>query len=358
MSPTDKPVILYEGRYVATDVDQLKRGQQIRRENDVYELQLKEFFQISNPSLQAGLPEYERRLAEFKKKKLGKESAGNWVYYPWNGNLIHTVTEEEYWKLRTNRNRNLITENEQKALRKFTVGIAGLSIGNGIALSLTYSGLSQTMKLAEHDTLETTNLNRIRAGLGDIGERKIDITSRQIYEINPYARPDVYPDGLKRNSLVSFLSEEPVPRVLIDAIDDFEMKVRLRLEARERGIPVIMLTNLGDSILVDVERYDNDQKLPLFNGLIDKTPEEILEKPVQPEDVQRYAIQIVGVENVPKRAMESVKEITKTLVGRPQLASTVTAGSGIAAYLVRRLALGHKLPSGRKLVKFSEAFVT
>ena len=77
---------------------------------------------------------------------------------------------------------------------------------------------------------------------------------------------------------------------------------------------------------------------------------------ISEEDIKRYAVQIVGRENVPPRAMESLKEINKTLVGRPQLLSTVIIGSGVAAYLAREIALGNKVKSGRRLVKFDEVF--
>ena len=63
---------------------------------------------------------------------------------------------------------------------------------------------------------------------------------------------------------------------------------------------------------------------------------------------------MVGRDNVPKRAVESIKEIGKTLVGRPQLMNTVTVASGIALFLARKIALGEKIKSGRILFKFDD----
>jgi hypothetical protein len=40
-----------------------------------------------------------------------------------------------------------------------------MSVGSGIALSCVYSGFSGTIKLADFDTLETANLNRLRESL-------------------------------------------------------------------------------------------------------------------------------------------------------------------------------------------------
>lgn len=65
---------------------------------------------------------------------------------------------------------------------------------------------------------------------------------------------------------------------------------------------------------------------------------------------------MVGKENIPTRALQSVREINKTLVGRPQLSSTVAISGALASYLSRRIILGKKLPSGRKRISLNEIF--
>jgi len=132
---------------------------------------------------------------------------GNWIYFPWSGVLLHTVKEEEYNAIRTNRNKNLITDKEQKKLFSSTIGIVGLSVGNTIALSLAYSGIGNTMKLAEHDTLDTSNLNRIRVGVSHVNFPKIEITAQQIYEINPYATLTLYAHGLNKKTLPEYIKK-------------------------------------------------------------------------------------------------------------------------------------------------------
>lgn len=354
-----KPIILYEGKNTLVDLEKIKKNKPIWKVSDIFKSQLKELFEVTHPQLKQS-PNFKKKLSEFiKKRKGGNEKTlyGNWIYFPWSGNLIHVVAEEEYNTLRTNRNKNLITEKEQKELLEFTIGIVGLSVGNGIALGLAYSGIGNTMKLAEPDRLETSNLNRVRAGLHQVGISKIEVTASQVYEINPYAKLIAFPKGLNGSTLNKFVTGKPEPKIIFEAIDDFEMKVRLRLEARQARVPVVMVTSLGDSLLVDIERYDINKNLPLFNGLIGKIPEEILKKPITEKDKHKYAVKIVGPQNVPKRALQSLKEIDKTLVGRPQLMSTVTVAGGVAAYLARRIALGESVPSGRKLMKFQKTFL-
>lgn len=352
-----KPFILYENKNSVSDLETLKKDYPIWKLNDVYENQLKEFFEILHPSSKFS-SDYSQRLVEFIKKKnqSSKMLSGNWIYFPWSGELVHTLNEDDYFALRTNRNRNLIIEEEQKKLSIFTVGIAGLSIGSQIALNLAYLGMSNSMHLADYDILETTNLNRVQVKLSDIGFSKIELASRQIYDINPYAELLLWSNGLNKININNFICAHPIPRLIFEAIDDFEMKIRIRLVARKAGIPVIMLTNLGDQLLVDVERYDIDKNLPIFNGFIGNLDKEILKQPLTEEARVRYAKELVSVQNIPKKALDSLLEINKTLVGRPQLMSTVAIGAGAAAYLAKRIALGEMVPSGRKLVKFQEIF--
>src|SRR3989344_5212951 len=177
------PIILEEN----SPTKNLKELKDLYRPNkiiDLYDEQLKELFEITFPNL-TGMEEYESKLKYFIKTKyqIGGRTSGSWVYFPWNSKLVHTVNKNDLYRLRTNRNRNLITSKEQEKLKCFVVGVIGLSVGSNIASSLVYQGLSSNrLKLAEFDTLETTNLNRIRAGISDIGRKKIDVLAQQIYE--------------------------------------------------------------------------------------------------------------------------------------------------------------------------------
>lgn len=351
-----KPVILYEGKYSLKDITRLKKENLVFKTVDIYERQLRELFEVNNPSLLKN-EKFVEEQSRFLKTRRGNDInlCGNWVYFPWNGNLIHTINERDYFLLRTNRNRNLITDKEQQILYGFNTAVVGLSVGSNIAVNFAYQGIGKTMKLAEHDKLETSNLNRVRASISDIGEGKAGITAKQIYEINPYNTLHIYPKGLNKKNLSEFFSTDPVPDIIFEITDDFEMKILLRLEAKKKGIPVVMLANLGDSVLADIERYDLNKNIPLFNGVIGDLPDKILKDPKA--DANSYAVKIVGTENIPQRAIESVKEIGKTLIGRPQLSGTLSLSSSIACYIARNIALGNKKLSGRKLLSLDKIFI-
>ena len=70
----------------------------------------------------------------------------------------------------------------------------------------------------------------------------------------------------------------------------------------------------------------------------------------------KLAAKIVGIEHIPNRAIESLMKIGKTLVGRPQLGSTVSISAGIAAYIIRKIATKEKWPSERLLLHFDSGF--
>lgn len=347
------PVILNEGSYDLARLETFRKEHKIWQDKDIYVSQLTELFQITYPHL-LGTDKEKEKLAEFIARGTAPDSRlrGNYVYLPWSGLLFHMVGQEDLTILRTNRTRNLVNPKEQQILGKFTAGVVGLSFGNGIALALAYSGASDSMKIADRDTFETTNLNRVRVGLPSVGELKTEVTLREIYEINPYADIKVYSDGVTEQNIRQFISGNPPLRIVFDVVDDFAMKIRLRLTARRARIPVVMLTSLEDSVLVDVERFDLDPQAEIFHGLLGNIADEMLTRKMTEQDKVKYAMAIVGPENVSFRNLLSLSDIGSKLVSRPHLYGTVSIVCGLAAYITKRIALGEDMPSLRTLVPF------
>ncbi|HMH69760.1 MAG TPA: hypothetical protein VK502_00005, partial [Candidatus Saccharimonadales bacterium] len=136
---------------------------------------------------------------------------------------------------------------------------------------------------------------------------------------------------------------------IVDEIDDLKTKILLRIEAKKRRLPVIMATDLGDDVMLDVERYDLNPNLPLFHGLVENA-EELLTKEVGKREWLKYATAIVGPKNASLRMQQSLLKVGTKLVTQPQLGGTALMSGVVAAYAVRQLALGEKLKSGRTLV--------
>lgn len=357
-----EPLILCDGNYSKDELNKFfGKLPEEREEHDIVRMQLRELFKIDHPGLIYD-PSFESERSHFIEQELSKKDSdlfGDWIYFPWSRMLLHTLPEKEVFRLRTNRNKNLITEEEISILSQKTIAVVGLSVGGHFANALAYSAIGGHLKLAEFDTIDTTNLNRLRARLCDVGKPKIAIVAQNIYDINPHAKLSLFSEGLNEENLHLFLGE-PTPDIIFEAIDDFRMKILLRLEARKLGIPVVMLTSLGDNILIDIERYDRRKDLPIFHGLIGDTPEKILTETITPEKEKQFAIALVGRAHVPPRAIVSVTEIGKTLVGRPQLASTVFINGGLSAYLARNILLNDPADSysGRFFISLDQFLET
>ncbi|MBP9690775.1 ThiF family adenylyltransferase [Candidatus Woesebacteria bacterium] len=346
------PLILQEGKYDKSDIVNLKARFNVWNILDLFERQLQELSEVVYP--QENSSNKKARSAFIAEKMNSKPNLkGNWVYFPWNGNLIHTVIESDYQKLRTNRNQLLITNEEQAKIYNAVAGVIGLSIGSHIAINLTQGGFSKSMKLADHDFIDTTNLNRLRAGISDVYKSKIDSVSEKIFEINPYSDLIRF-KGLNDDTLDDFINNDPVPSIIFEVIDDFRMKIKLRQAAKKKRIPVVMFSNVGDTIIIDVERYDLDKDLTIFNGLLADLPEKILKNP--DADAHNYAVQMVGKQYVSQRALDSVKSIGVSLRGRPQLVSSIVSSSGIAGYIMKQIITGDERVQGRSVLKFNDIF--
>lgn len=281
---------------------------------------------------------------------------GVWVYYPWNKQLVHVLAEEEFTALRTIRNRDLITKEQQKVLYDFPVVCVGMSVGSASALSLLISGISKKIKLADGAVLSGSNLNRVLTGVSNVGQEKSLVVARAAYEMNPFIEVSRY--GNVTSASINELIDKPWPvKAIIDEIDDLEIKIRLRLEAKKRKLPVLMATELGDSVMLDVERFDLEPKRPLFHGLVPDIEKIVNRKDMSYREWQKHAASIIGPRNMPMKLQKSLLKIGSSIVTHPQLGSTVMITGGITAYAVKEIALGAPMPSGRTLISLEELLV-
>lgn len=278
---------------------------------------------------------------------------GSWVYYPWKRELVHILKQEDFEALRTIRNRDLITTQEQETLFNFNALCFGMSVGSACSLALGQSGISRRIKLVDGAVISGSNLNRILTGVSSVGQNKAQVIGEKIYEMNPYSTVGYFEKADASN--ISEIFENPwQTQVAVDEIDDIQMKVRIRSEARKRGIPVVMATELGDTVMLDVERYDLEPDRQLFHGIvpgIDKLVDEEIENR---REWMKHAVTIIDPKNMPVRMQESLLKIGSTIVTHPQLGSTVMMTGGVLAFAVKQIALGNELKSGRYIVSLEK----
>ncbi|WP_431234860.1 Rv1355c family protein [Mycolicibacterium psychrotolerans] len=272
-----------------------------------------------------------------------------WAHYPWRRTVVAILGPNGFQAVRTDRNRNLITTAEQRRLRTMRIAIAGLSVGHVIAHTLAAEGLCGTLRLADFDHLELSNLNRVPATILDIGLNKAIVTARRIAELDPYLRVEVMTSGVRADSLGEFLDDIDI---VVEECDSLDMKVRIREAARERRLPVLMATS--DRGLIDVERFDLEPHRAVMHGVLGGVDSSQLAALSQQDRIP-YMLRHLDASRSSGRLTASLVEVGHTLSTWPQLAGEVTLGATIVAEGARRIGLGEPLASGQVRIDIGQA---
>ncbi|MGE2712755.1 Rv1355c family protein [Mycolicibacterium litorale] len=264
-----------------------------------------------------------------------------WAYYPWRRTVVGVLGPRAHRRLRLDRNRNLITDDEQQRLGRLRVGVVGLSVGHAVAHTLAAQGVCGELRLADFDELEVSNLNRVPAGLLDVGVNKAVVAARRIAELDPYLPVQVMSEGVTRQTIETFLDGLDV---VVEECDSLDVKVLVREHARVRGIPVLMATS--DRGLLDIERFDLDPSRPLLHGLLGDVDSAALSG-LTSKDKVPYVLRILDAAALSPRMAASLVEVGTSLTTWPQLAGEVALGATAVTEAVRRIGLGEPLSSGR-----------
>ena len=312
---------------------------------DNLESQLFEYVKLLNPELVNHKKELDKKFESFL-KSIEHEEYGNWVFYPWNNNLIRTLPEEEFIQVRTIRNKYKITQAEQDLLKTKCVGIVGLSVGQSVSLALAMERIAGSLRIADFDHLELGNMNRIRTGLHNIGLPKTIVVAREIAEIDPYIHIDCFHEGVTANNIDSFFEFDGKKLdVLIDECDSIDVKIALREKAKKLKTPVLMDTS--DRGMLDVERFDLDQEMDLFHGLVTSDDLNRLKHAKSSDEKVDIVSKIINADTMSEGLRNSMKEIGKTITTWPQLGADVMLGGAITAMMTRKILLEKTNVSGR-----------
>ncbi len=305
--------------------------------------QLKGLIKTKNPSVTFSDEEMVNAIEKYLNGKSIMQY-GNWAYYSWSERLVHILPEEEFAFLRTNRNRNKISAEEQQQLSTKRIGVIGLSVGQSSALALAMERSFGELRIADFDELELSNLNRIRAGVHNLGLNKAIATAREIAEIDPYLKVTCFTEGITDNNIDRFLTEGGKLDILVEECDSLNIKIKARQKAKALGIPVIMDTSDGG--MLDIERFDLEPSRPLFHGRIEHLDTTNLSGLTNEEKIP-FVTSILGSEEMTERMKASFAEIGKTISTWPQLASSVFLGGALGSNVARRILLDQLHASGR-----------
>lgn len=356
-SDSDSP-IAYRPSLLRTccpeEVNQLKsiRNDSSTTKFDTIDEQLCCLVQTRSPQKTLSSDEIRRQVEELL-AGTAADDYGVWAYYPWSKRLVHILDEAEFVELRTSRNRYKITPVEQERLSQASVGVVGLSVGQAVALTMAIERSFGEIRLADFDTLELSNLNRLRSGIHDLGIPKVLIAAREIAEIDPYLRVKCYSDGITEHNIDDFFLDGGKLSLLVEECDSLDIKVLCRERARMHRVPVVMDTS--DRGMVDVERFDLQPDRPLFHGLTDVPPIHELRELTNEQKVP-FILSILETDKLSTRIRASMLEINESISTWPQLATAVALGGAVTGDVCRRILLDQFRDSGRYRVDLDTVF--
>ncbi len=311
--------------------------------------QLKELIKSRNPKKRFTDSEYDAEITKhLKGKKI--EEYGVWVFYPWSNRMVHMLDEAEFIDLRTSANRQKITTKERDLLATKKIGVIGLSVGQSVSVTLAMERGCGELRLADFDTLELNNLNRIRTGCHNLGVYKAYSVAREIAELDPYFKVVCYTDGITDENIYNFFTNGGKLDAVIDECDGVNVKIQCRMVAKELHVPVLM--EASDRGTLDIERFDLDPQRPIMHGWLKHLPinMEVLKNLNTPDQKLEYILPISGLETLSSRMKASMVEIQNSITTWPQLATAVTLGGAITADTCRRIFLNQFTDSGRYFI--------
>lgn len=143
------------------------------------------------------------------------------------------------------RNLGWVTAEEQAALRRKRVAIAGLGGTGGVhLLTLARLGIG-AFNIADFDTFGLANFNR-QAGamVSTLGRPKIDVLDEMARDINPELAIQTFPNGVTEENVDRFLDGVDI---YVDALDYFAFDARdlVYRKLAEKRIPAVIAAPLG-----------------------------------------------------------------------------------------------------------------
>lgn len=170
---------------------------------------------------------------------------------------------------RFSRIRRLLGSQAFTQLQQAKVTVVGIGAVGGYAVEgLARAGVGH-LRLIDFDKFEPSNINRqLHALLTTMGQPKVEVAKARIGQINPDCRVATAAISVSTANMATVL--DPVPDLLIDAIDDLDAKVSLLAASWQQKIPVLSAMGAAlrqDPTLVRVADLFKTQKCPLARRL-------------------------------------------------------------------------------------------
>ncbi len=327
------------------EVNEMIERKKIRRVVDRIGDIASDMFELTYPNKKEDEASRREYVTQIEEQGIGY---GNWFYFDWSGVLVRYQEVGAHRSSRTFRNCDVIEQAEQATLFDKKVATFGLSVGSNVHRQMMRAGIGGSSVIGDYDTISPSNLNRIEVGFTAVGQSKIDQVAIATSELDPYVEQTLFRAGYAAKRLEAM---ERKPDIIFEEVDDLNVKLAIRRFAAEHKIPVVMATDVDDTSLIDVERYDIENPEPFLGRLKDKQLEALQADKLSPEEKQKLMIKLVGLTAITPRLLRSAMHIGDTLAGLPQLGTTASMGGSLATVTAREILLQRHMPSGRYVHK-------
>ena len=300
---------------------------------------------------------------------------GYYAYYQERNDLVrfcpsfwhHVVSVASSSKLLADPKNSLSWAEIRNLFENTTVAVAGCSVGSSVINSVIMDLRPKNIKIADKSVYKMENINRVRlsyyemvrsqsqrSSIMDMSlKNKAKVVADQLYSIDPFLNVFVYDEGINTENIKQFLDGcegELKANIVVEEVDDPRIKILVREEARKRGLPVVMVTDIGSAVQLDVLRYDKDKNLPLSwgieDGILKEKMERVYEQAGNKKVFFEFVDALIGKDYRQGELNEIIEERveipTSTII--PQLGSTVAMAGAVAAESVARITLGYDLP--------------
>jgi len=255
------------------------------------------------------------------------------------------------------------------------VGFAGVSVGGNVLEGWLREARPKQVKIADPDWVELTNFNRCeRVSLRHLARSRADrFDPRSSYDVprtskaayiahesslvDPYTEFFVYEDGITRDNLDRFLggdgADEPKLDIVVEEMDDLDLKVSMRQAARRHGVDVLMMSDFGHRVHLMWNPFGCDPKGPLAHGVSDAVLLDALAatKMGDRSRLPEFIEALCG----PNYAGDQFKawldgEGEQPTGSLPQSGATAMASGAIGGKELALRVLGHPLPPGNRMI--------
>jgi molybdopterin/thiamine biosynthesis adenylyltransferase len=232
------------------------------------------------------------------------------------------------------RNRGLITVQEQEKLANSLVAIAGCGgVGGLHAHTCARLGIGR-FRIADADTFTVANTNRqIGATAHAIGMKKVQVTADMIRSINPDASVEVSDGFISADNAAAFVSGADL---VMDGVDFFALSARRQLfaSAWQANVPALTAAPLGFSATLHVFAQGGMSFDDYFDMNDDQEPF---------EQLMRFIVGLAPAAlHMPYMDLSSVNIESgrgpSSILGS-QMAATLAGGEAVAILLKRRPAM-------------------